>query len=91
MGYFKDNWNVLKLKKFETKLKKKKKSWFVFRVLQGEFKCYKIIKFKRNLEIVIWISVWDTWSLVQRFRIIKFKRNLIKEIRISILDSSMIL
>ena len=61
----------------------------MFCILKGYFKCFEIIKFKRNLKKVILISVLDTWSIVQNFKTIKFKRVFTKVIRISVLDSSL--
>jgi hypothetical protein len=47
----------------------------LFRILQGYLKCFKVIKFKRNLKKLILISLYDTSSIVETFKIIKFKIN----------------
>ena len=62
----------------------------MFWILREQFKCFKIIKFKRNLKKLIMISLFDTSSTVENFKIIKFKRNLKKVIMIYILDTSQI-
>ena len=59
----------------------------MFWILRGQFKCFKIIKFKRNFQKLIIISLFDTSSKVESFKIIKFKRKLKKVIMISILDT----
>jgi hypothetical protein len=64
-----------KIIKFKIKFLKKL-IWFLFCILKEYFKCFEIIKFKRNLKKIILISVLDTWSLVQSFKTIKFKWNL---------------
>jgi hypothetical protein len=53
-----------------------KKLWFMFWILEWYFKCFKIIKCKRNFKTLIMISLYDTSSIVETFKIIKFKINL---------------
>jgi hypothetical protein len=60
----------------------------MFWILQGYFKCVKVIKFKRNLKTLIIISIFDISSIVKSFKIIRFKRNFKKLIMIYVLDIS---
>jgi hypothetical protein len=48
----------------------------MFWIFEWYFKCFKIIKCKRNFKTLIMISLYDTSSIVETFKIIKFKINL---------------
>ena len=61
---------------------------FLFWILLGYLKCFKITKYKRNFKKLIMISLYDTSSIVENVQIIKFKRNLKQVIMISVLDTS---
>ena len=61
---------------------------FLFWILFGYLKRFKIKKYKRNFKKLIMISLYDTSSIVETFKIIKFKRNFKKLIMISLFDTS---
>jgi hypothetical protein len=63
---------------------------FLFWILLGYLKCFKITKYKINFKKLIMISLYDTSSIVETLKIIKFKRNFKKLIMISVLDRSSI-
>ena len=63
---------------------------FLFWILLGYLKCFKITKYKINFKKLIMISLYDTSSIVETFKIIKFKRDFKKLIMISLYDTSSI-
>ena len=62
----------------------------MFRILQGQFKSFKTIKFKRNLKKELGFLFWILQGQFKYIKIIKFKGNLKKVIRIFVLDTSRI-